>query len=142
LFFARENTRSPFYYALIAMVVNAGIAIGLAPVIGYLSAAIATTLAGWAMVFQLWRGSRAMGEAARFDSRFLTRLPRIVAAAAIMGAVLWAAAWALEGALQAPGLRYLALTGLIVLGIVTYFGAGGLIGAFRMADFKSALKRG
>ena len=141
LFFARENTRSPFYYALIAMVVNAGIAIGLAPVLGYLSAAIATTLAGWAMVFQLWRGSRMMGEAARFDTRFLTRLPRIVAASAIMGAVLWAAAWALEGALHAPGLRYLALTGLIVLGIVTYFGAGGLIGAFRMADFKSALKR-
>ena len=141
LFFARENTRTPFYYALVAMLVNAGLAIGLAPVLGYLSSAVATTLAGWAMVFQLWRGSRTMGEAAQFDSRFVTRLPRIVAAAAIMGAALWGAAWALEGALQAPGLRYLALAGLIGLGIVAYFGAGALIGAFRLADFRSALKR-
>lgn len=141
LFFARENTRSPFYYALAAMVVNAVIAVGLAPVLGYLSAAVATTLAGWVMVFQLWRGSRAMGEAAHFDSRFLSRLPRIVASALFMGACLWGAAWLIDGALHARGLRYLALAGLIGIGIVAYFAFGGLIGAFRLAEFKSALKR-
>ena len=141
LFFARENTRAPFYYAVAAMVVNAGIAIGLAPVIGYLSAAIATTLAGWAMVFQLWRGARPMGEAARFDARFRTRLPRIVAASLFMGAVLWGVAWVLNDAFYAAGWRYLALLTLIASGIVSYFAFGAKIGAFRMSDFRSAVRR-
>ena len=45
LFYAREDTKSPFRYAVVAMVVNAGLAIGLAPAIGYMAAATATTTA-------------------------------------------------------------------------------------------------
>ena len=56
LYFAREDTKRPFYYALVALVVNAGLAIGLAPFIGYIAAAIGTTLAGWATVGLLWWG--------------------------------------------------------------------------------------
>ena len=41
LFFAREDTRRPFYFALASLVVNAGIAIGLMPTFGFIAAAIA-----------------------------------------------------------------------------------------------------
>jgi len=141
LFFAREDTRSPFRYAVAAMVVNAVVAVGLAPVIGYIAAAWGTTAAGWAMVWLLWRGARPMGDAARPDARFTRRLPRIVAASAVMGAVLWVLAMPLAPALAAPGLRYLALAGLVVAGMAAYFGAGFALGAFRPADFRSALRR-
>jgi len=141
LFFAREDTRSPLTYAVVAMVVNAAIAIGLAPVIGFIAAAIATTVAAWAMVLQLWLGSRAMGAEVVLDARFRARAPRIVLASAVMGAVLWAAAlWIGEG-FQTPGLRYLALAGLVGLGLVVYGLAGQVLGAFRMSDFRSALRR-
>jgi putative peptidoglycan lipid II flippase len=141
LFYAREDTRRPFVYALVAMVVNAALAIGLAPVIGYIAAAFATTAAGWAMVAQLALGARGMGEASRFDARFRARVWRIAAASAVMGAVLLAAAAALAGALAAPGLRYGALAALIGLGIVAYGAAGFALGAFRPEDFRSALRR-
>ncbi|MDD9716991.1 murein biosynthesis integral membrane protein MurJ [Dinoroseobacter sp. PD6] len=141
LFFAREDTRSPLRYALWAMVVNAGIAIGLAPVIGYIAAALGASLAGWAMVWLLWRGSRPLGEAAAFDARFKARIGRIVLAALAMGAVLLGAQELLSEALRTPTLRYGALAALVALGIVSYGAAGHLLGAFRLAEIKRALRR-
>jgi putative peptidoglycan lipid II flippase len=141
LFYAREDTTRPFRYAVWAMVVNAGVAVGLAPVLGFLAAALATTVAGWTMVWQLWRGSRGMGEASTLDERLRERLPRILAAAAAMGAVLVAAAWLLDGVLHTPGWRYLALAGLCGLGIVTYFGTGFGIGAFSRSDLRGTVRR-
>lgn len=142
LFFAREDTRRPFNYALVSMVVNAVLAVGLAAFVGYIAAALATSAAAWVMVWQLWRGSRTMGEAATFDARLKSRAPRIVAASLIMGAVTWAASLALGPMLGAAGWRYLGLALLVSVGGLSYFGSGMLLGAFRAADFKSALRRG
>ncbi|SEQ11777.1 murein biosynthesis integral membrane protein MurJ [Thalassovita taeanensis] len=142
LFFARENTRTPFYYAVAAMIANAAIAIGLAPLVGWLASAIATTMAGWVMVGLLIRGTRPFGEIARFDARFHARIWRIIAAALGMGVVLWAAMALLTPFLGMDGLRYLALLVLILAGIISYFGIGQLIGAFRLSEFKRALRRG
>lgn len=141
LYYAREDTRRPFRYALWSMVVNAGLAIGLSPLIGFAAAALATTLSAWAMVWQLWSGSRGMGTEAQWDDRLKSRLPRIVAAAALMGAVLWVAAGAMAPLLASPGWRYLALAGLVMIGVVSYFGGGAALGAFRLSDFKGLRRR-
>ena len=82
-----------------------------------------------------------MGDASRLDDRLLARLPRILAAAGIMGVVLAGAAWALDGPLHAAGLRYFALAFLCGLGIVTYFGAAFGMGAVTRADLRGALRR-
>ena len=141
LFYAREDTRRPFNYALVSLVVNAAIAIGLMPVIGFAAAAWGTTLAAWAMVVQLWLGSRDMGLAAQLDPRFRDRIWRVALASVVMGAVCWAAAIALAGPLATPGVRTLALAGLVVLGVVVYFGIGTLFGAFRLSEFREILRR-
>jgi putative peptidoglycan lipid II flippase len=141
LYYAREDTRRPFLYALTAMVANAAIAIGLMPVIGFAAAAIATTAAGWVMVLQLWLGSRAMGDAARADTRLRRRLWRIMLASAVMGAVLWGAQVLLGPFLGMAGWRYAALAALVVIGSGAYFTTGFAIGAFDRADFRSALRR-
>ncbi len=142
LFFARENTRAPFYYALVALVVNAVLAIGLAPFIGYLAAAIGTTLAAWAMVLLLWRGSRDMGGAAHIDGRFHARIWRIILAALLMGGILIVAAQVLAPWLAGGSIRYAALAALVGIGMVSYFGLGHLLGAFKLSEFRRALRRG
>ncbi|MDR7125966.1 murein biosynthesis integral membrane protein MurJ [Pseudotabrizicola sp. 4114] len=141
LYYAREDTRRPFRYAVICMIVNALIAIGLMPLIGFVAAALATTLSAWVMVWQLWRGSRGMGEAAQFDDRFRARAWRILVAAFTMGAVLFGAMTVLGPMLGTPGLRYAGLALLIASGVLSYFATGALIGAFRLSDFRSALRR-
>jgi len=141
LFFAREDTRSPFRYAVVAMVINAVLAVGLAFQVGWIAAAIATSAAGWAMVWLLMRGARPMGEVARFDAQFHRRWWRIVLASLAMGAVLWFAALWLNPFLLMPGIRWLALLALIGLGALTYFGTGQLIGAFRFGELRAAFRR-
>ncbi len=141
LYFAREDTKRPFHYAVLAMVVNAGTAIGLAPIIGFSAAAVAATVAGWVMLWQLWRGSRGMGEAAQIDARLRHRAGRIVIASLLMGACLWGMTFLLAPALHTPVWRYGALLILILTGIISYFGLGSAIGAFNLSDFSSAMKR-
>lgn len=141
LYYAREDTRRPFYFAVISMVVNLAIAVGLVPVIGFSAAAWATTLSAWVMVAQLWHGARKMGLASQIDARLRNRAPRIIAASLAMGAVLWAAAHVMEPYFAVGGLRYLTLFALVILGIISYFGIGTLIGAFRLADFKANMRR-
>ena len=141
LYFAREDTKRPFYYALIAMVLNAALAIGLSPYIGFIAAAVGTTLTGWAMVGQLWWGARSMGEAAQFDARFKSRTPKIIAASLGMGIILIGAATLMGPLFAMSGIRYAALAALIALGIGSYFGIAQVIGAFRLSEIKGALKR-
>jgi putative peptidoglycan lipid II flippase len=141
LFFARGDTRRPFNYAVVAMIVNAAFAVGMMPVIGFLAAALATTVSGWVMVAQLWFGSRRMGPEAELDARLKSKLPRILLASAVMGAVLYGAALLLGPALETPTVRYPALAALVAVGIVAYFAAGMLLRAFSLSDFKAALRR-
>ena len=142
LFFAREDTRRPFYIALVSLIVNATVAIGLMPYIGFIAAAIGTTLSGWATVVFLGVKSRNMGEAATFDDRFKSRFWRICLASVMMGVVLWVAAVVLTPALGLPLWRYLALFVLIGIGMAAYFISGQMIGAFKLSEFKRAMKRG
>jgi putative peptidoglycan lipid II flippase len=142
LFYAREDTRRPFYYAVVSMVVNAVIAFGLMPFVGYLAAAIATTLSSWVMVAQLWLGSRRMGEAAQTDARFRRRLPRILFSAALMGAVLWGLWWAMGDMVLARGTRTPSLAILVLAGAAVYFAAATATGAMSFAEFRGFFRRG
>jgi len=142
LYFAREDTRRPFYFAVVAMVINVALAVGLSFVIGWIAPAIAATVAGWAMFALLAIGARRYGLAARFDARFRRRIWRIIVASAVMGVTLWSSNVALQPFLGLAWWRGMALLILIAIGAVTYFGIGHLIGAFRIGEFRHALRRG
>ena len=141
LFFAREDTKTPFRYALVSMVVNAGLAIGLSSSFGYLAAAIGTSVAGWSMLLLLWLGSRKLGPAAAINNRLKSKAPRLLIASLIMGAALIAAAHLLAPWLEGSALRYAALTLLVSIGMATYAVAAFLTGAMRPSDLKAMLKR-
>jgi putative peptidoglycan lipid II flippase len=142
VYYAREDTRSPFRFAVHAMLMNAVVAVGLAPLIGFSAAALGTTVAGWVMLLQLWRGARGLAGAAAADARLTRALPRVVLACFIMGAALAVAARALAPALAADGVRYAALALLVAIGFVSYGVAALGIGALRPADIRAALRRG
>jgi putative peptidoglycan lipid II flippase len=141
LYYAREDTRSPFRFAVWAMLVNAGIALGLAPFIGFIAAALGTTVAGWVMLAQLWHGTRRMGDAAEPDARLRRAVPRIAAACAIMAVALVLGARALAPAFSDRLGQYPALALLVVLGFVSYTLAAFATGGLRFADIRAALRR-
>jgi putative peptidoglycan lipid II flippase len=141
LFYARHDTKRPFQYAVVSMLINAAIAVGLMGVMGFVAAALATSAAAWIMVWQLWRGSRAMGQEALLDDQMRRRLWRIVLAALVMGAVLHGLHLALAPWLVTGGVRYLALLALVVGGSVAYFAFGQAIGAFQLSELRNSLRR-
>jgi putative peptidoglycan lipid II flippase len=140
LYFAREDTKTPFRFALYSMVVNAVAAIGLSFWIGYLAAAVATSLAAWGMVALLWMGKKSMGDDVAADRQLRRRAPRILISAIVMGAILHVVQIALAPVFDIS--RLIATVILIALGITSYFGIGQAIGALNLRDIKSSMKRG
>lgn len=141
LYFAREDTKSPFRFAVMAMVINASLALGLLPVFGWISPAIAATVAAWSMVACLWHGTRKMGEAAKFDARFHKRVWRISAASVVMGSCVFASYTLGRSIFTLDYWRYLALIILILVGAISYFVSAQVLGAISLSELKSAVKR-
>ena len=141
VYFAREDTKTPFRYAVVSMIVNAALAVGLMPLAGWVAPAIATTVSAWLLVALLARGTRHYGAVARFDAQFKMRLPRIILAALGMGALLWALATALDPwvstTLERIGFALL----LVLTGVFAYGGLGSIVGAFSGAELRQALRR-
>ena len=120
IYFARENTKTPFNFALISMLINAVVAIGLLSTLGYLAAALGTTLAGWAMLFLLIWGTRNFSGAGKFDSQLRKALAKIIIASILMGSGLILGDFILGSWLYQPGIRYVSLALLIVGGLFVY----------------------
>jgi len=98
-------------------------------------------LAGWAMVAQLWWGTRQMGEAARMDARLRKRLPAIIAASLAMRMALWGLRGLLAPMLAERHDRFLALALLVGGGAAVYGVAALALGAFRPGDLKAGMRR-
>jgi putative peptidoglycan lipid II flippase len=140
LFFAREDTKSPFYFALVALAVNAVVALCLRPYFGFLSAAYGATFAGWAMLVCLWWGSRKFGEAAHLEPALLVKMGRIILASFMMGATVWSVTALISPILQMPGYRVLALVIILIVGIGSYIIAGRVTGAFTVSELRKKLR--
>jgi putative peptidoglycan lipid II flippase len=140
LFFAREDTKSPFYFALVALAVNAVVALCLRPYFGFLSAAYGATFAGWAMLVCLWWGSRKFGEAAHLEPALLVKMGRIILASLMMGATVWSVTALISPILQMPGYRVLALVIILIVGIGSYIIAGRVTGAFTVSELRKKLR--
>ena len=137
--FAREDTKTPLRFAVVSMVVNVVLAIGLAPFVGFLAAAIGTTIAGWANVLLLWRGVRHLDETLTTDARLRYRAPRIIVSAAVMGALAWGLTTWLAPML--PSAQTVVFLIVFAVAVVSYFGLATMLGAFRPSDIKQAMRR-
>jgi putative peptidoglycan lipid II flippase len=130
-FFARENTATP----LIAVLKGILLALATAFLFGHLfgaeGIAAGIALGAWGSALGLIReGATRFGFAIDADAR--RRLPRIVAAAALMGAALWLVPIArLDGLAQAT-----AIIGVIAAGVVLY---GLLLQLFGITGWREAI---
>jgi len=92
-FFAREDTATPFRYAVIAVTTNAALNLALFSWFGHVGLAFATAVAAWVHALLLWHGLTGPDVPAERrlvpSRRLLVSLARAAAAALAMGLVLW-----------------------------------------------------
>ena len=137
-FFAREDTRTPMWFAGISVAVNVAVSLALFPFLAHVGIAIATSLSGWVNTALLAVTLHRRGHFAA-DAALRRRLPLILVAAVLMGAALLAAMWAMAPLLADPSfaIRALAVAFLVVAGMLLFALFCQLTGA---ADFRRAIR--
>ena len=145
-YFARSDTRTPMRFALINLIVNAVGSVllfllfermGYPPHVGI---ALATTLAAWLNVFQLWAELVRRGHYAA-DTQLTRNLPRVIVASILMGAALWGLGlWLVPWFARANGplIQFGALGVLVFGGMAAY---GGSVLALGIASPRAILAR-
>lgn len=136
-------------FALVNLAVNAAGSIGLFFLLRYMGylphvgIAIATTLAAWLNVGQLWRELRLRGHY-HADDRIERNLPRILIASAVMGIAVWALGQGLDGYFprtNGPLVQVAALSLLVGLGLAIYAGTVLALGIVRIQDLALLFRR-
>ncbi len=141
-FFAREDTRTPMWFAGAAVVVNVVVSLVLFPFLAHVGIAIGTSLAGWVNAAllggTLWRRDRF-----HVDSKMARRLPLLALASLLMGICLAVAVRLFRPALADPGLlvRAASVAALVLGGIVVYGLFCQLAGVVDFRDAFTAVRR-
>ena len=139
-FFAREDTKTPMRYAIIAIVANIVLALALFDALGFVAVAIATSLAAWLQVGLLamtlyQRGLFVPGAA------LISRLVRVMLAATIMGVLLWLVLpFTDQLAAYAFGRSWVVIVVLAGLGAIVYGALALILGAMRREDITGLLR--
>ncbi len=139
-FFARGDLATPVKIGLATVALNLALNLALAPLIGHVGIALATSLAAYAnaalLALLLHRRRRW-----RPDRRLLRTLPRLAASAAVMAAGLVLLLWLVP--VPAGALARVALVGgIVALGLVLYFGAAQASGGFDVRQLARLRRRG
>jgi putative peptidoglycan lipid II flippase len=138
-FFARGDTATPVKIGLLAVALNLGFNLMLMGPLQHVGVALSTALAAWANAALLgWLLLRRRDYV--IDRRARRAVPRILAAAAMMGAVVVALGFVLPVA-QTSLARALAAAALIGAGGVVFLGAGVALRAFDPREVLRMLRR-
>jgi putative peptidoglycan lipid II flippase len=144
-FLAREDTMTPFRFAMIAVGADIAISLSLFPWIGYIGIASGTAGAAWINAAMLYWRLRQQGML-RLDQHLKRRVPRLLLSAAAMGAALWFTLWfALAPALAWFGNsdlgRIIVMLALMSGALAVYAAAVLLTGAVSLRDLRQRLRR-
>ena len=139
-FFAREDTRGPLLAALKGFAVAIALAVVLGHIFGAAGIAAGIAMGAWSSALSLIRrGAATFGFS--IDEAARRRLPRIVAAAAAMGGLLWLATALLPVGAGADGFaQAVLLLALIAAGIAGYGLFLQLFGVIGWREAASAIR--
>src|SRR5216684_4621151 len=142
-FFAREDTRTPLFIAIVAIASN--VALNLASLYGtslaHVGIALASSLSGWLntamLATVLVRRDQWIA-----DQRLVSRSIRMVGATLGMGAALWLAQGLLASQLAHANLvGIIALLGVCAVGAAIYAALGALLGVVRLSELRLVIRR-
>jgi putative peptidoglycan lipid II flippase len=135
-FFARHNTKIPFYISLIAVLLNILISVFYFKNVGFIIIPIATTISSWfncVLLFIFLKREKLFN----FNSLFINRFIRIVIASVIMGLFFNYLIIFLEDELAyEQNFKSLYLIGSVLSALIFYLFIAFVIKAFKINDIK------
>jgi putative peptidoglycan lipid II flippase len=146
-FFARQDTRTPMRFSLISVGVNIALGVALFMAIGFQGVAIATSVAAWVTVLQMWLALQRR-DVWRPSARAVGKILRVTLASLALGAILLLAGLfrpQIEGVVGGllpggRGAKEIAIVLVSVVGLALYpallFASGGITPAEARAAFR------
>ena len=133
-YFARHNTKTPFYISLISVILNITVSIIFFKKIGFIIIPMATTLSSWFNCFLLFIFLKK-DNLFSFNSIFLSRFIRIVFSSVIMGLLYNYLINFFENSLTyEQNLKSVYLVGIVFIGFISYLIIAIFIKAFKISD--------
>ena len=133
-FFARHNTKIPFYISLISVLLNVLISIAFFKEVGFLIIPIATTISSWVNAVLLFIFLK-INSLFIFNSIFIVRFIKILVASVLMGIFFNYIIYFFNDKLTYhASFKALYLVGTIISGLIFYLLIAILIKAFKRSD--------
>ena len=135
-FFARHNTKTPFYISLISVLLNILISVYYFKNLGFIIIPIATSISSWfnAIILLIFLKKNNFFS---FNLIFVSKLIRILIASILMGIIFnYLVNFFYKDLLYEQNFKSLYLIGVVILGLISYFLIAIFIKAFKTSDIK------
>ena len=135
-FFARNDTKTPFYLSLISVILNIIISVSLFSRIGFIIIPIATSISSWLNVFMHFYFIKKR-DLHTFDSKFIYKFPRMILSVVVMGVVLYLLLGLFSEKFDYnESWKFIYLFIIVIISLISYFLISNFSGAFKFKDIK------
>ena len=135
-FFARNDTKTPFYLSLISVILNILISISFFSKFGFVIIPIATSISSWINVFLLFYFIKKRNLYI-FDITFIYKFPRIILSVVVMGAVLYLLLGFFADKFEYnESWKFIYLFIIVIISLFSYLIISNFTGAFKFKDIK------
>jgi len=135
-FFARNDTKTPFYLSVVSVTLNIAISLSLFSRFGFIIIPIATSISSWINVFMHYYFIKKR-ELHIFDSKFIYKFPRIILSVVVMGIVLYSMLGFYSDKFDYnQSWKFIYLFIIVIVSLISYFLISNFSGAFKFKDIK------
>ena len=135
-FFARNDTKLPFYLSALSVILNILISISLFNRFGFVIIPIATSISSWvnvALQFYFIKKRKLHN----FDETFIYKFPRIILSVVVMGIILYLMlGFFFDKFNYNESWKFIYLFIIVIISLFSYFLTSNFSGAFKFKDIK------
>jgi len=135
-FFARNDTKTPFYLSVISVIINILISVSFFSKFGFIIIPIATSISSWINVFLHFYFIRKRN-LHNFDKTFIHKFPRMILSVVVMGIVLYLLLGFFSDKFEYnESWKFIYLFIIVIISLISYFLISNFTGAFKFKDIK------
>ena len=135
-FFARNDTKTPFYLSVISVALNILISVSLFSRFGFVIIPIATSITSWINVLMHYYFIKKRNLHV-FDDKFIYKFPRTILSTVVMGIILYLLLGFFSDKFDYnDSWKFIYLFIIVIISLISYFLASNFSGAFKLKDIK------
>ena len=135
-FFARNDTKTPFYLSVVSVTLNIIISVSLFNRLGFVIIPIATSISSWINVLMHYYFIKKRNLHI-FDVKFVYKFPRIILSVVVMGIILYLLLGFFSDKFDYnESWKFFYLFIIVIISLISYFLISNFSGAFKFKDIK------